>query len=100
MRLIEKVLNSKSVERFRRFLGTRSGIYLKLKRLTPSSSEEMRNAAILNHLGIKYVLDVGANTGQFAESLFDFGCRPSLPQIQKVRCGHLQQYIEYLGSFL
>lgn len=72
MRLLEKVLNSKFVERFRRFLGTTSGIYLKLKRLTPSTSDDMRNAAILNDLGIKYVLDVGANTGQFAESLFDF----------------------------
>lgn len=72
MRTLEKVLNSKPLERFRRFLGTKSGIYLKLKRLTPSTSDDMRNAAILNNLGIDYVIDVGANTGQFAESLFDF----------------------------
>jgi FkbM family methyltransferase len=84
MRLIEKVLNSKKVERFRRFLGTRSGIYLKLKRLTPSTSEDMRNAAILNHLGIKYVLDVGANTGQFAESLFDFGYKGKVISFEPV----------------
>jgi FkbM family methyltransferase len=60
------------MERFRRFMGKNSGIYLKLKKFTPSASDEMRNAAILNDLGIKYVIDVGANTGQFAESLFDF----------------------------
>lgn len=72
MRGLEKVLNSKIMERFRRFLGIHSGIYLKLKRLTPSTSDEMRNAAILNELGIKFVIDIGANTGQFAESLFDF----------------------------
>jgi len=84
MKLTEKVLNSKFVERFRRFLGTRSGIYLKLKRLTPSTSDEMRNAAILNHLGIKYVIDVGANTGQFAESLFDFGYKGKVISFEPV----------------
>ncbi len=72
MRFVERFLNSKVMERTRRFLGVNTGIYLKLKRLTPSTSDDMRNAAILNELGIKYVVDIGANTGQFAESLFDF----------------------------
>lgn len=72
MRTLEKFLTSKQMERFRRFMGKKSGIYLRLKRLTPSSSEDMRNSTILNDLGIKYVIDVGANTGQFAESLYDF----------------------------
>jgi FkbM family methyltransferase len=84
MRLIEKVLNSKGMERFRRFLGTKSGIYLKLKRFTPSASDEMRTAAILNDLGIKYVIDIGANTGQFAESLFDFNYKGKVISFEPV----------------
>jgi len=73
MNLIEKFLQSKKMERFRRFSGKTTGIYLKLKRFTPSTSEALRTATIVNNLNIKYVLDVGANTGQFAESLYDFG---------------------------
>jgi len=84
MQLLEKFLNSKTMERSRRFLGTKSGIYLKLKRLTPSTSIEMRDAAILNDLGIKYVIDIGANTGQFAESLFDFNYKGSVISFEPV----------------
>jgi len=84
MQLLEKVLNSKIMERTRRFLGVNSGIYLKFKRLTPSTSDDMRNAAILNDLGIKYVIDVGANTGQFAESLFDFNYKGTVISFEPV----------------
>ena len=65
-------------------MGKNSGIYLKLKKFTPSASDEMRNAAILNDLGIKYVLDVGANTGQFAESLFDFNYKGTVISFEPV----------------
>jgi len=88
MRVLEKILNSKTMERTRRFMGVKSGIYLKLKRFTPSSSEEMRNAAILNNLEIKYVIDIGANTGQFAESLFDFGYRGTVISFEPVSKCH------------
>jgi FkbM family methyltransferase len=84
MRTLEKFLNSKQMERFRRFWGKHTGIYLRLKRFTPSASEDMRNATILNSLGIKYVLDVGANTGQFAESLFDFNYRGTVISFEPV----------------
>ena len=84
MRLLEKILNSKIMERSRRFLGIKSGIYLKLKRMTPSTSDQMRDAAILNHLGIKYVIDIGANTGQFAESLFDFDYKGTVISFEPV----------------
>ncbi len=73
MTILEKFLQSKFMERTRRFLGLKSGIFLKLKRFTASASEDMRIAMLMNHQGIKYVIDIGANTGQFAESLYDFG---------------------------
>jgi FkbM family methyltransferase len=50
-----------------------SGIHLKLKRLSPSASEDFRTVKILNTFHFNKVLDIGANTGQFAESLIDFG---------------------------
>ena len=72
MKLIEKLLNSKPAERIRRNLGLKTGIYLKFKRFTPSASEQLRTVRLLNYFNVNYVIDVGANTGQFAESLFDF----------------------------
>jgi len=71
--MIRKIVNSKILERTKRFLGRSSGIYLKLKRFTPSASEELRTATILKNNYIDLVIDIGANTGQFAESLYDFG---------------------------
>ncbi len=70
---LDKILNSKFAERTRRLLGKHSGVYFKLKRFTASSSEELRTVKLLQSQGIDCVLDIGANTGQFAESLFDFG---------------------------
>ena len=72
MKLLEKLLNSKPAERIRRNLGLKTGIYLKFKRFTPSASEQLRTVRLLNFFNVNYVIDVGANTGQFAESLFDF----------------------------
>jgi len=73
MLFLRKILQSKKLERFRRFLGIKTGIYLKLKKFTASTSSELRIAKILKHQKIDTVIDIGANTGQFAESLFDFG---------------------------
>ena len=73
MKLLTKILQSKTVERARRQIGKSTGLYLRLKRFTPSASEEMRNAMLCQHMGITHVIDIGANTGQFAESLYDFG---------------------------
>ncbi len=61
------------MQRFRRRAGLSTGIYLKLKRMTASPSEDLRTVKILENFRIQKVLDVGANTGQFAEALFDFG---------------------------
>jgi len=73
MNTLEKILQSKTLERLRRFWGKQTGIYLKLKRFTASASEQLRTAMLLKNQGITLVFDVGANTGQFAESLYDFG---------------------------
>lgn len=73
MGLIEKMLNSKLVERVKRKLALITGMHMKLKRLSPSSSEDYRTVKILNTFSFDKVLDIGANTGQFAESLIDFG---------------------------
>ncbi|MCB0589434.1 MAG: FkbM family methyltransferase [Phaeodactylibacter sp.] len=73
MKLLSRILQSKTVERARRRIGKTTGLHLRLKRFTPSASEEMRNALLCQHIGITHVIDIGANTGQFAESLYDFG---------------------------
>ncbi len=73
MELIEKLINSKLIERVKRKSALITGMHIKLKRLSPSSSEDYRTVKILNSFGFNKVLDIGANTGQFAESLIDFG---------------------------
>lgn len=73
MKIIEKVLTSKFVERTKRKISLATGFHLKLKRLSSSSSEDFRTVKILNTYKFTCVLDIGANTGQFAESLIDFG---------------------------
>jgi len=84
MKFVEKILTSDTVERTKRFIGKKSKIYLKLKRFTPSASVEMRNATILNAYGIKYVIDIGANTGQYAKSLFDFNFKGKVISFEPV----------------
>jgi FkbM family methyltransferase len=86
--MLGKLLNSRRAERIRRFLGVKSGVYLKLKRFTSSTSEEMRTATILKTVGVDLVLDVGANTGQFGESLFDFGYKGKLVSFEPVSKVH------------
>ena len=84
MNPLQRILQSKTLERTKRFLGKNSGLYLKLKRFTPSASEELRNAMLFNHMGITHVIDIGANTGQFAESLYDFGFKGKVISFEPV----------------
>ena len=65
-----------------------SGIYLKLKKITPGVSEELRTSMLLKHYNITKVLDVGANTGQFAESLIDFGYKGSIVSFEPVHTAY------------
>jgi len=73
MGIIQKLSTLNEIEKFKRKLELISGIHIKMKRLSPSSSEELRTVKILNTFQFNKVLDIGANTGQFAESLIDFG---------------------------
>lgn len=43
---------------------------------------------LLKHMGIKYVIDIGANTGQFAESLFDFDYQGTVISFEPVASCH------------
>ncbi|GJM36039.1 MAG: hypothetical protein DHS20C18_50400 [Saprospiraceae bacterium] len=93
MNTFQKILQSKMVERLRRQVGKTTGLHLRLKRFTPSASEEMRTAMLLQHKGVDFVIDIGANTGQFAESLYDFGYTGKVVSFEPVGSvhEHLQQ---------
>ncbi len=73
MNLLQRILQSKQLERLQRGFGKATGLHVRLKRFTASASPELRTAMLVKGMGINLVLDVGANTGQFAESLYDFG---------------------------
>ena len=88
--MIYEILHSKQLERLKRFIGLKSGIYLKLKRFTPSASEPLRTTTIIKHNKIDCVIDVGANTGQFAESLYDFGYENRVISFEPVQACHDQ----------
>lgn len=84
MALVKSITENKSVNRLKRWLVLRSGIYLRLKRINPTVSEGLRIALLLKHYRITKVLDVGANTGQFAESLIDFGFKGEILSFEPV----------------
>ncbi|MGC9342613.1 MAG: FkbM family methyltransferase [Bacteroidales bacterium] len=75
MGLLQKLLTSKPVERTKRKLAITTGIYMRIKKLGASASDDFRTVKILQTYGFDKVIDIGANTGQFAESLIDFGFR-------------------------
>ncbi len=90
MNLLEKILQSKQLERLRRRIGKATGLHLRLKRFTASASEPLRTAMLLREMGIGQVIDIGANTGQFAESLYDFGYRGKVVSFEPVSAAHRQ----------
>jgi len=94
----QRILQSKFIERLKRKLGKATGFHLKLKRFTASASEPLRTAMLLEHMGIQLVLDVGANTGQFGESLYDFGYAGRVISFEPVGQVH-QQLIERSRRF-
>lgn len=92
MNLLQKILQSKTLERTRRYWGKKTGLHLRLKRFTASASEPLRTAMLLQYHGIDFVFDIGANTGQFAESLYDFGYKGRVVSFEPVQ----QAYAELL----
>ncbi len=85
MNVIQKIIQSKTVERAKRWIGINTGLYLKFKRFTASSSEEMRTAMLCKHMQITHIIDIGANTGQFGESLYDFGFQGQVVSFEPVK---------------
>ncbi len=73
MKMLQVIINSRLVERIKRKSALITGMHLKLKRLSPSASENYRIVKILANYNLTKVLDIGANAGQFAETLIDFG---------------------------
>ena len=88
MNLLQRILQSKTLERTKRRLGKLTGLHLKLKRFTASASEPLRTAMLLKGAGVDLVIDIGANTGQFAESLFDFGYQGQVLSFEPVPDAH------------
>ncbi|HMQ49898.1 MAG TPA: FkbM family methyltransferase [Saprospiraceae bacterium] len=90
MNILQSILQSKTLERAKRYWGKKTGLHIRLKRFTPSASEEMRTAMLLQHMGITHVIDIGANTGQFAESLYDFGYTGHVVSFEPVSTAYQQ----------
>lgn len=88
MNLLQRILQSKTLERTKRQLGKLTGLHIKLKRFTASASEPLRTAMLLEGAGVDLVIDIGANTGQFAESLYDFGYRGQVLSFEPVPEAH------------
>ena len=88
MNLLQSILQSKLLDRTKRSLGKLTGLHLKLKRFSASASEPLRTSMLAQGHGIDLVIDVGANTGQFAESLYDFGYRGKVLSFEPVPSVH------------
>jgi FkbM family methyltransferase len=88
MNILQQILQSKLLERSKRTLGKWTGLHIKLKRYTASASEPLRTAMLVKSKGIDLVIDIGANTGQFAESLYDFGYEGSVLSFEPVPSAH------------
>ncbi|MGB5942539.1 MAG: FkbM family methyltransferase [Leeuwenhoekiella sp.] len=65
-----------------------TGFYIKPRRFTPLSSENYRTVKILETLNINKVLDVGANEGQFAISLIDYGYTKGIVSFEPASLSH------------
>ena len=88
MNILQQILQSKALERTKRSLGKLTGLHIKLKRFTASASEPLRTTMLLQGAGVDLVIDIGANTGQFAESLYDFGYQGKVLSFEPVPEAH------------
>jgi FkbM family methyltransferase len=54
----------------------------------PGSSRDAQIAAALRHFGIRFVLDVGANEGQFGQELIDHGYTGGILSVEPLPAAH------------
>ena len=73
MKPLSYLLGSRLHDKVVRKLGLIFKTHVKIRKLSGWSSEDLRTASILNKFGITMVIDIGANVGQFAEALLDYG---------------------------
>ena len=85
---LRRVLSSKVAERAKRRIVVFSGIHWNVKKLRPNVCTHLQTALLLRHFDISTVIDVGANTGQFAEGLLDFGFTGRIFSFEPVRAAH------------
>ncbi len=90
MKLTQRILQSKWLDRTKRHLGKLTGLHIRLKRFSASASEPLRTAMLAKGMDIDLVIDIGANTGQFAESLYDFGYRGRVVSFEPVAHVHAE----------
>lgn len=81
-------MNVSNFESLIRRTANRLGI--DIHRHRPEASEHGRLSAMLARHGINLVLDVGANTGQFAQSIREAGYRGRLVSFEPLTAAHVQ----------
>ena len=67
-----------------------NGAGWEIRRYDPSSSVSLRLVTILRHLNIKLVLDVGANVGQYAQSIRKSGYTDRIVSFEPLPDAHRQ----------
>ena len=90
MKLLYNILGQRRYDKAIRKMGLMSKTHVKIRKLSAWSSEDLRTVSILNNFGITKVLDVGANVGQFAESLLDYGYKGSIVSFEPTAEAHSQ----------
>jgi FkbM family methyltransferase len=88
MNALARMLRSKTAERLKRRLVLATGVHWDVRKLRPNVCTHLQTVRLLHSFRIGVVLDVGANTGQFAEGLFDFGFRGRIVSFEPVEPAH------------
>lgn len=88
MKLVHNILGERLHKKMLRKVGLMFNTHVKVRKLSAWSSEDLRTVSILNNFGITTVLDVGANVGQFSESLLDYGYKGRVVSFEPTSQAH------------